>query len=90
MGTLGAPVFIAAGVAYLTRRMAIAGWLFYYYFGLIGAVLFMPLLLSEAVPAWYPSYWADLKMFSAFMFYSSLPAAIKLLESVSVPRCSGG
>jgi len=86
MGTFGVGTFIAAGMVYVTRRMAIGGWLFYYYFNLIAAALFMPLLLSETVPAWNPSYWADLKMYSAFMLYSSLPAAMKLLELVCAVR----
>jgi hypothetical protein len=80
MGTLGAPVFIAAGIAYLTRRMAIGGWLFYYYYSLIGTMLFMPLLLSETAPFWSPSVFTDLKMYSIFMLYSFLPVVMKFLE----------
>jgi hypothetical protein len=53
--TLGSWLFVAFGIAYLTRRRAIGGWLFYYYLQLYGSFLvslvFLPSILSNLNPA---------------------------------------
>lgn len=63
-----APVFIAAGIAYVTRRMAIGGWLFYFYLILIMQVVFIGFMLfieikTTSMEGWDPFYywlgWAD-------------------------------
>jgi hypothetical protein len=63
-----APLFIAAGIAYVTRRMAIGGWLFYFYLILIMQVAFLGFTLwleieATSMEGWDPFYywlsWAD-------------------------------
>ena len=63
-----APLFIAAGIAYVTRRKAVGGWLFYFYLILILQVTFIAFLLiaelkTTSLEGWDPFYywlsWAD-------------------------------
>ena len=63
-----APLFIAAGIAYVTRRMAIGGWLFYFYLILIMqmllvAFMFVGEIKTTSIEGWDPFYywlsWAD-------------------------------
>lgn len=62
------PLFIAAGIAYVTRRKAVGGWLFYFYLILTLQVVFIAFLLiaelkTTILEGWDPFYywlsWAD-------------------------------
>jgi len=62
------PLFIAAGIAYVTRRKAVGGWLFYFYLILILQVVFIAFMLileleTTSMEGWDPFYywlsWAD-------------------------------
>jgi len=56
------PFLMAAAIAYLTRRRAIGGWLFYFYLGLFLSVFFVaamavPTISNLNPEGWEPFYW---------------------------------
>jgi hypothetical protein len=56
---LGAGLFVAWGIAYLTRRRAIGGWLLYYYIqlymSLLVSLIFFPQVISNLAPGEWDS-----------------------------------
>ncbi len=71
-GTALAPLFVALGIAYVTRRMAIGGWLFYYYLGLYVSAPIMVLSAVASFTNLQPSGWED-KALYAFVVLSYIP-----------------
>jgi hypothetical protein len=78
--TRGLMPFILAGmIAYATRRMAIGGWLFYSYIGLmLGPVLAVALAYSVIGDYFQPSLWHDAKTYW-LSFFSYLPWLASLI-----------
>jgi hypothetical protein len=78
--TRGLMPFILAGmIAYVTRRMAIGGWLFYFYVGLmLGPVLAVALAYPVIGDYFQPSLWQDAKTYW-LSFFSYLPWLASLI-----------
>lgn len=73
------PFIVAAAIAYLTRRMAIGGWLFYFYIGiLVSPVTSLVLAYPDIGIYFYPSQWYDLKTYW-LSFFSYVPWLVSLL-----------
>lgn len=51
------PFLIAAGIAYVTRRMAIGGWLFYFYLVLFVSSIFTITMAIVSLPNLHPDGW---------------------------------
>lgn len=51
------PILIAAGIAYVTRRRAIGGWLFYYYLVLYLSSALAVLMAIATLPNLHPDGW---------------------------------
>ena len=55
-------ILIPLGLAYVTRRMAIGGWLFLYYLSLLASIALVSILIIPSLPVfldegWSPLYW---------------------------------
>lgn len=67
------PIFLAGMIAYLTRRLAIGGWLFYFYIGLLLGPMFALVLAYPDIGGYLqPSRWQDLKTY-LLSFFSYVP-----------------
>ncbi len=85
-GAAGAPLFIAIGIAYVTRRRSIGGWLLYYYLQLYGAVLITTLLIATIADNLQPTGWEDKALYTLFVI-SVVPALLlKALEAIFATR----
>lgn len=85
-GVAGAPLFIALGIAYVTRRMSIGGWLFYYYLQLYGTVLITMLLSAVIVDNLQPTGWEDKTLYTLFVLSVVPTLLVKALETVFATR----
>jgi hypothetical protein len=82
-GATGAGLWVAFGIAYLTRRRAFGGWLFYYYLQLFLSTALTLLLAPAVVQNLTPSGWGDRALHSLFIF-SVVPLYLsKLLEVIA-------
>jgi hypothetical protein len=79
-------LWVAFAIAYLTRRRAFGGWLFYYYFQLYGTVAITALLSGAIAENLASSGWEDKPMYSLFLIsvlpYYLLKAAEIIIASV--------
>lgn len=78
--TRGLTPFVLAGmIAYVTRRMAIGGWLFYFYIGLILSPVLAAILAYPVIGDYFqPSLWVDLKTYW-LSFFSYIPWLVSLI-----------
>ena len=84
--TAGAPLFIALAIAYLTRRMSIGGWLFYYYFQLYGSLLLSLLLGGLIIENLNPEGWEDRAQYSLFIISTVPMYLVKIIETIFATR----
>lgn len=78
-GTAGAPLFLAFAIAYLTRRMAIGGWLFYFYLQLYVSLPFWLLVFASTELKYLsPAEWNSSELY-AFYLLSTIPSNIAML-----------
>ena len=84
--TYGAPLAIALGVAYVTRRMSIGGWLFYYYLQLYANVLITVLLSFVMIDNLQPTGWEDKTLYSLFVLSIVPMFLVKAIEAIFATR----
>ena len=88
-GTAGkglAPLGIALAIAYVTRRMSIGGWLFFYYFQLYGSLILSLLLGGLIIENLNPAGWEDRALYTLFVI-STIPAMlVKIVEVLFATR----
>lgn len=65
-------LFVAWGISYLTRRRAIGGWLFYFYFQLYLSFVFSFIFLPGIISNINPSGWDSSQRYAMF-FVSTVP-----------------
>lgn len=82
----GAPLFVALGIAYVTRRMSIGGWLFYYYLQLYGTVLITTLLSAMIIDNLQPAGWEDKALYTLFVLTVVPTLLVKLVEIIFATR----
>ena len=81
-----ASIPIALGIAYVTRRMSIGGWLFYYYLQLYGTILFTMLLSAVIVDNLQPTGWEDKALYTLFVLSVVPMYLVKALEVIFATR----
>jgi len=80
-----APLFFILFIAYLTRRVSIGGWLFYYYFNLFGAFVFI-VFIGSTILDLNPKGWEDTTLYILNVI-SSVPIFLtKILETIFAIR----
>jgi hypothetical protein len=84
--TYGAPLVIALGVAYVTRRMSIGGWLFYYYLQLYCNVLITVLLSIVMIDNLQPTGWEDKTLYTLFVLSIVPIFFVKAIEGIFATR----
>jgi hypothetical protein len=84
--TYGAPLAIALGVAYITRRMSIGGWLFYYYLQLYCNVLITVLLSFVMIDILQPTGWKDKTLCTLFVLSVVPVFLVKAIEAIFATR----
>ncbi|MAB22999.1 MAG: hypothetical protein CMK78_01210 [Pseudomonadales bacterium] len=68
------PFILVALIVYSTRKMAIGGWLFYFYIGLILGPIITAILIYPVIGEYFqPSLWYDLQTYW-LAFFSAMPA----------------
>ncbi|MDJ0712447.1 MAG: DUF2569 family protein [Woeseiaceae bacterium] len=73
------PFILAAMIAYVTRRMPIGGWLFYFYLGLIFSPVLAIVLAYPVIGDYFqPSLWYDLRTYW-LSFLSYIPWLASLI-----------
>ena len=77
-GMATAPILLALAIAYVTRRMSIGGWLFYYYLILYGSILMNLFLGVLTIENYNPAGWENETIYILFLI-STLPLYIILL-----------
>jgi hypothetical protein len=85
-GFAGAPLFVALGIAYVTRRMSIGGWLFYYYLQLYGTVLITTLLGAMIADNLQPAGWEDKALYALFVLTVVPTLLLKTIETIFATR----
>jgi hypothetical protein len=85
-GTAGAPLGIALAIAYVTRRMSIGGWLFYYYFQLYATLLISLLLGALVVENLNLSGWEDKALYMLFVISTVPIYLMKIVETLFATR----
>lgn len=80
---VGAGLFLALAVAYLTRRRAIGGWLFYFYLQLYSSVLISLLFIGRVVANLNPGNW-DSSFLYVLFFLSTVPVLIAQLAEITL------
>ena len=73
--TVGAGLFLAWAIAYLTRRRAIGGWLLYFYIQLYLSLLFSLVFLPRVFANLNPSSWDSANLYVMF-FLSTAPVVL--------------
>src|SRR5262249_55954795 len=73
--TVGAGLFLAWAIAYLTRRRAIGGWLLYFYIQLYLSLLISLLFLPGVIANLSPSSW-DSAILYVLSFLSTVPVLL--------------
>jgi hypothetical protein len=68
---LGAGLFIACGLAYVTRRRRIGGWLLYFYVQLYSSALMQLVFLPRALADFRPSHWDDASLYVWYIVSAS-------------------
>jgi len=86
IGTVAAPLFIALGIACVTRRMSIGGWLFYYYLQLFGSLLLSLLLGGLMIEDLNPEGWEDSALYTLFVITTVPLILIKIVETLFATR----
>ena len=84
--TYGAPLAIAVGIAYVTRRMSIGGWLFYYYLQLYANVLITVLLSFVVINNMQPTGWGDKTLYTLFVLSIVAMFLVKAIEAIFATR----
>lgn len=73
------PLILVALIVYSTRKMAIGGWLFYFYIGLILGPFISAILVYPVIGEYFqPSLWYDLKTYW-LSFFSAIPGLVSSL-----------
>jgi hypothetical protein len=75
-------LWIAFAIAYLTRKRAFGGWLFYYYFQLYGSLAVTVLLMGVMSEDFRSSGWEDKAMYSLFLISVIPHYVLKASESL--------
>ncbi|MBN1547237.1 MAG: hypothetical protein JW902_11305 [Syntrophaceae bacterium] len=83
---VAAPLGITLAIAYVTRRMAIGGWLFYYYLQLYIGVLLTIAFIPAIVNNLQPTGWEDKTIYGFFVFSIVPPLLVKVLEVIFATR----
>lgn len=73
--TVGAGLFLALAIAYLTRRCAIGGWLLYFYIQLYLSLLISLLFLPRVFANLNPDSWDSANLYALF-FLSTVPVLL--------------
>ncbi|MEH6565777.1 MAG: DUF2569 family protein [Halopseudomonas sp.] len=73
------PLILVALIVYSTRKMAIGGWLFYFYIGLILGPVITAMLVYPVIGEYFqPSLWYDLQTYW-LSFFSAIPGLLASL-----------
>ena len=73
--TVGAGLFLAWAIAYLTRRRAIGGWLLYFYIQLYLSLLIALLFIPRVIANLNPGSWDNANLYVLF-FLSTVPVLL--------------
>lgn len=73
--TVGAGLFLAWAIAYLTRRRAIGGWLLYFYIQLYLSLLIALLFIPRVIANLNPGSWDSANLYVLF-FLSTVPVLL--------------
>jgi hypothetical protein len=79
-------LWVAAGIAYLTRRRAIGGWLFYYYLQLYGGALFTLLLSAQLIDNLKTTGWPSAALHTLFVLSVVPSLLVQALELLFATR----
>lgn len=80
---VGAGLFLALAVAYLTRRRAIGGWLFYFYLQLYSGVFVSLLFVNRLLANLSPGNW-DSSLLYVLFFLSTVPVLIAQIAEIAL------